>query len=123
MCLSDTALSVYENLDCSAAVIEEAKNNAKNFEFISMCLCALASVLGCTIESYFPVTTDSAPREEWDSLAKMFNCWLLLCHNNIYLSLDTLFPKKATKTSTQLVASLSNILPSTSSASKSDVVK
>ena len=121
MCLSDTALSVYENLDCSAAVIEEAKNDAKNFESM-MCLCALASVLGCTIESYFPVTTDSAPREEWDSLAKMFN-WLLLRHNNIYLSLDTLFPKKATKTSTQLVASSSNISPSTSSASKSDVVK
>ena len=112
MCLSDTALSVYENLDCSAAVIEEAKNDAKNFESM-MCLCALASVLGCTIESYFPVTTDSAPREEWDSLAKMFN-WLLLRHNNIYLSLDTLFPKKATKTSTQLVASSSNISPSTS---------
>ena len=39
------------------------------------------------------------------------------------LSLDTLFPNKLTKSSTQLVASSSNILPSTSSASKSDVVK
>ena len=65
MCLSDTALSVYENLDCNAAVVGEAKNNAKNYEFSSMmCLFALASVLGCTIESYFPVTNDSAPREE-----------------------------------------------------------
>ena len=213
MCLSDTALSVYENLDCNAAVVGEAKNNAKNYEFSSMmCLFALASVLGCTIESYFPVTNDSAPSEEWDSLAKMFNCtvyprqdvdvslldvihifrcaampqrylvdrhipvkknhYVPLCQPSVdlepgenyfqpksillphyeakrtstsssttlasheskrdgkavgakrkQLSLDMLFPKKLTKSSTQLVASSSNILPSTSSASKSDVVK
>jgi hypothetical protein len=37
-------------------------------------LFALASVLGCTIESYYLITNDSAPKQDWDSLAKMFNC-------------------------------------------------
>ena len=74
-CLSDTAISVFEKLGSNAAVVEEAKNNANNSEFSSMmCFFALASVCGCTIESYYPITNDSAPKQDWDYLAKMFNC-------------------------------------------------
>ena len=75
MCLSDTALSVFEKYDNTAAVIEEAKHNAHNYEFSSMmCMFALTTVIDCTIQSYYPITNDSASRQDWDSLAKMFNC-------------------------------------------------
>ena len=70
MCLSDTALSVFEKHDSTAAVVEEAKCNFPS----TMCMFALASVIGCTIESYYPISNDSAAKENWDSLAKMFNC-------------------------------------------------
>ena len=75
MCLSDTALSAFEKYDSTAAVVEEAKHNAHNYEFSwMMCMFALATVIDCTIQSYYPITNDSAQRQDWDSLAKMFNC-------------------------------------------------
>jgi hypothetical protein len=75
MCLSDSALSVFETQSLVAAVIEEAQLNAQNFKFSSMmCMFALATVINCRIESYYPVGKDLSPREEWDSLEKMFNC-------------------------------------------------
>ena len=61
ICLSDSALSIFESQGLVAAFIEEAQLNAQNFTFSS-------------IESYYPVSKDSSPREEWDSLEKMFNC-------------------------------------------------
>ena len=68
-------LYVFEKYDHTAAVIEEAKQNAQNFKFSSMlCMFALSAVIGCAIESYYPITNDSALKEDWDSLAKMFNC-------------------------------------------------
>ena len=42
-----------------------------------VCFFALALVLGCTIEFYYPITKDSAPKQDWDSLAKMVNCTVL----------------------------------------------
>jgi hypothetical protein len=72
MCLSDNALKKGRGIP---AVIEKARNNAKNYQFSTMlCFFALALVLGCTIESYYPITNDSAPQQEWNSLEKMFNC-------------------------------------------------
>ena len=75
MCLSDTALSVFEKHDQTAAVVEEAKHNMHNYEFsLMMCMFALATVINCTIRPYYPITNDSLPRQDWDSLVKMFNC-------------------------------------------------
>ncbi len=75
MCLSGATLSVFERSGNKAAVVKEAKQNAQSYEFSSMmCMFALATVIGCTIQSYFPITNDSAPRQDWDSLAKRFNC-------------------------------------------------
>ena len=53
MCLSDSALSVFETQTLKAAVIEEAKLNGWNFTFSSMmCMFDLATVIKCCIESY-----------------------------------------------------------------------
>ena len=50
MCLSDTALSVFEKHDHTAAVIEEAKQNAQNFKFSFMlCMFALSVLSILTI--------------------------------------------------------------------------
>ena len=82
MCLSDSALSVFETQGHVAAVVEEAQLNAQNFTSSSMlCMFALATVINCCIESYYPVGKDSSPREEWDSLGKMFNCTILPKHH------------------------------------------
>ena len=34
----------------------------------------LATAVHCTIQSYYPITDDSAAKEDWDSLARMYNC-------------------------------------------------
>jgi hypothetical protein len=82
MCLSDSALSVFETQSLVAAVIEEAQLNAQNFKFSSiMCMFALATVINCRIESYYPVGKDLSPREEWDSLEKMFNSTIFPKHH------------------------------------------
>ena len=68
-------LPLFEHVDEIAAVIQEAKQIAKNYMFSSMvCVLALSTVIQCGIESYFPVTKDNAGKEKWDSLAKMFHC-------------------------------------------------
>ena len=75
MCLSDAALTFFEQSDGIAAVLEEAKQTANNYTFSSMmCMLALSTVIQCAIQSYFPVSNDTAEKENWDSLAKMFNC-------------------------------------------------
>lgn len=80
--MSDSGLSVFETQGLVAAVIEEAQLNAQNFTFASMmCMFALATVINCCVESYYPVSKDSSPREEWDSLEKMFNCTILPKHH------------------------------------------
>ena len=61
ICLSNSALSIFESQGLVAAVIEEVQLNAQNFTFSST-------------ESCYPVSKDSSPREEWDSLEKVFNC-------------------------------------------------
>ena len=75
-CFSVSALSIFEKQGLVAAVIEEAQLNTQNFTFSSMmCMFALVTVINCRIESYYPVSKDSSPREEYDSLPeKMFNC-------------------------------------------------
>ena len=67
ICLSDSALSIFESQGLVAAVIEEAQLNAQNFTFSSMIFHLLS-------ESYYPAKKDLSQREEWDSLEKMFNC-------------------------------------------------
>ena len=75
MCISNASLSEFEKKGHLAAVVAEAKSNAHNYEFSSaMCMFALASVIRFAIESYYPVVNDQEPEENWDSLAKMFNC-------------------------------------------------
>ena len=75
MCLSDAALTSFEQSDEIVAVREEAKQNAKNYTFSSlMCMFALSSVIKCCVQSYYPVTNDTVTKQNWDSLAKMFNC-------------------------------------------------
>ena len=66
ICLSDSALSIFESQGLVAAVIEEAQLNAQNFTFSSM----IFHLLSHTTHA----SKDSSPREEWDSLEKMFNC-------------------------------------------------
>ena len=66
ICLSDSALSIFESQGLVAAAIEEAQLNAENFTFSFM--------IFHLFESYYPASKDSSPREEWDSLEKMFNC-------------------------------------------------
>jgi hypothetical protein len=74
-CVSDSALSALEKDGNIASVIEEAEQNSKNFQFSSMmCMFGLATVIGCTIQSYFPISNETAPKEQWNSLAKMYNC-------------------------------------------------
>ena len=75
MCLSNASYSVFETNGEIAAVLKEAKQNAQIPNALSMmCMFALATVIGCAIHSYFPVTDDSATSQNWDTLAKMFNC-------------------------------------------------
>ena len=75
MCLSDAALTIFEQSDEIAAVLEEAKQTANNYTFSSMiCMLALSTVIHCGIQSYFPISNDTVAKENWDSLAKMFNC-------------------------------------------------
>lgn len=75
MCLSNSALSMFEKHGEVAAIAEEARCNSNNHSFSSMmCMFALATVTGCTIQSYFPISNEAAPMEQWDSLAKMYNC-------------------------------------------------
>ena len=75
MCISDAALTCFENVNGVAAIVEEAKEIAKNFTFSSMvCMFALSTVIQCGIQSYYPTTIDNVTKENWDSLAKMFNC-------------------------------------------------
>ena len=75
MCLSDAALAILEQSDEIAAVLEEAKQTANNYTFSSMvCMLALSTVIQCGIQSYFPISNDTVAKENWDSLAKMFNC-------------------------------------------------
>ena len=75
MCLSDAALTIFEQSDEIAAVLEEAKQTANNYTFSSMvCMVALSTVIQCGIQSYFPISNDTVAKENWDSLAKMFNC-------------------------------------------------
>ena len=65
ICLSDSAHSIFESQGLVAAVIEGAQLNAQNFTYIYDF---------SSIESYYPASKDVSPREEWDSLEKMFNC-------------------------------------------------
>ena len=75
MCLSDTALTAFEKDGHYAAVIGEANLNAQNHAFCSfLCVLALSNVIGCTINSYFPISDDRVPPEKWNCLEKMFNC-------------------------------------------------
>lgn len=75
MCLSDDALSCCEKNGHIAAVVEEAKRNANNYKWSSMmCMFALSTAIHCIIQSYYPIKNDSAAKEDWDSLEKMFNC-------------------------------------------------
>jgi phosphotransacetylase len=53
MCVSDTALTFFENSNEIAAVLEEAKETAKNYAFSSMvCIFTLSTVIQCAIQSY-----------------------------------------------------------------------
>ena len=82
MCLSDSALSVFETQSFVAVVIKEAQLNAQNFNFSSMmCMFALATVINCCIELYYPVGKDLSPRDDWNSLEKMFNCTIFPKHH------------------------------------------
>ena len=69
MCVSDAALTFFENSNEIAAVLEEAKETAKNYTFSSMvCMFALSTVIQCAIQSYYPLTNDTVAKENWDSL-------------------------------------------------------
>ena len=92
MCLCNAAYSVFETSGEIAAVLKEAKQNSQNYEFLlMMCMFALATVIGCTIN-------DSATRHNWDTLAKMFNCsinrrqQMVMCMNLFILSVVLLCP-------------------------------
>ena len=100
MCLSDAALSIFERSGNKAAVVKEAKQNAQSYEFSSMmCMFALATVIGCTIQSYFRIINDSAPRQNWDSLEKCLivplihgNMSMVICMNVFIFSVVQLCP-------------------------------
>ena len=69
MCVSDAALTFFGNSNEIAAVLEEAKETAKNYTFSSMvCMFALSTVIQCAIQSYYPLTNDTVAKENWDSL-------------------------------------------------------
>jgi hypothetical protein len=69
MCVSDAALTFFENSNEIAAVLEEAKETAKNYTFSFMvCMFALSTVIQCAIQSYYPFTNDTVAKENWDSL-------------------------------------------------------
>ncbi|XP_046849900.1 uncharacterized protein LOC124443489 [Xenia sp. Carnegie-2017] len=75
MCICDAALTSLENANEIAAVLQEAVERANNYTFSpSMCMFALSTVIQCAIQSYYPITNDAEVKENWDSLAKMFNC-------------------------------------------------
>ncbi len=77
--ISDAALTFFEKFNEIAAVLEEAKQTAKNYTFSSMvCMFALSTVIQCAIQSYYPLTNDTVAKENWDSLAKMFDCTIYL---------------------------------------------
>ena len=65
ICLSDSALSIFESQGLVAAVIEDAQLNAQNFTFSSMIFHLL---------SHTTLSKNSSRREEWDFLEKIFNC-------------------------------------------------
>jgi hypothetical protein len=74
MCVSDAVLP-YGGYDNIPVVKDEARNIAKDYTFSSMvCMFALSTVIECGIQSYYPLTNDTVARDNWDSLAKMFNC-------------------------------------------------
>jgi hypothetical protein len=51
MCVSDAALTFFENSNEIAAVLEEVKETAKNYTFSSMvCMFALSTVIQCAIQ-------------------------------------------------------------------------
>ena len=69
MCVSDAALTFFDNSNEIAAALEEAKETAKNYTFSSMvCMFALSTVIQCAIQSYYPLTNDTVAKENWDSL-------------------------------------------------------
>ena len=69
MCVSDAALTFFENSNEIAAVLEEAKETEKNYTFSSMvCMFALSTVIQCAIQSFYPLTNDTVAKENWDSL-------------------------------------------------------
>jgi hypothetical protein len=69
MCVSDVALTIFENCNEIAAVLEEAKETAKNYTFSSMVyMFALSTVIQCAIQSFYPLANDTVAKENWDSL-------------------------------------------------------
>jgi hypothetical protein len=69
MCVSDAALTFFKNSNEIAAVLEEAKETAKNYTFSFMvCMFALSTVIQCVIQSYYLFTNDTVAKENWDSL-------------------------------------------------------
>ena len=56
MCVSDAALTFFENSNEITAVLEGAKGTVKNYAFSSMvCMFALSTVIQCAIQSYYPL--------------------------------------------------------------------
>lgn len=85
MALSDSALSALEKDNKNAAILAEASNNCHNYMYSSfICLLALSSVVGCTIESYFPIAKEKDNAEDETvqkgSLELMFNTCVLPRH-------------------------------------------
>lgn len=71
MCVSNIGLTAFEERGHDATVIAEAIANAQNYEFSSMiCMMALSSVINRSIESYYPITNDLGPPDQWDSWRK-----------------------------------------------------
>ena len=70
MCVSDAALTFFENSNEIAAVLEEAKETAKitHSHLNMVCMFALSTVIQCAIQSYYPLTNDTVAKENWDSL-------------------------------------------------------
>jgi hypothetical protein len=65
MCVSDAALTFFENSN----EVLEAKETAKNYTFLPMvCMFALSTVIQCASQSYHPLTNDTVAKENWDSL-------------------------------------------------------
>ena len=77
MCLSDSAFLFLKHKVLLQRLLK--KHSLMHRILIFLLMCMFAS-FNCRIESYYPVGNDLSPRDDWNSLEKMFNCTIFPKH-------------------------------------------